>query len=105
MSDDMRTKKITVRYTVSELERANENANGKLAVWLRDLSLHQKPKRVAKPVNAQLLYELNRIGVNLNQIAKSCNVSNLDRLTRADILIQLAEIHEELIGLRNHYDS
>jgi len=104
---EIRDKKITVRYTEEELELAKENSKGIFAVWLRELSLNQKPKkgRKVKSVNPELLYELNKLGVNLNQIAKVCNQSELfDSRERLDLLLVLASIDEELKSIRAHYD-
>ena len=102
---EKRHKKITVRFTAEELEKAKKNAEGALAVWLRNLALNQKPKRIAKPVNQVLLFELNKIGVNLNQIARSANGAGAEGIEMAKLLLILANISDELEQLRAYYDS
>lgn len=103
---EIRTKKITVRYTEDELKRANEKAVGALASWLRDLSLEQADKRKPKPVNPELLFHLNKIGVNLNQIARYCNRQEIFEGTdKIDLLFVLAAIDDQLKELRQKYDS
>lgn len=109
MSDEIkeRTRKISVRYTKEELEIAKDNAEGSLAVWLREYSLNQKKKKgkKVKYADPELLYELNKLGVNLNQIAKVCNQSELfDSCERLDLLLVLASIDEEIKSIRAHYD-
>ena len=48
--------------------------------------------------NQRLVYELNRIGLNLNQIAKHCNSKKIvDKL----ILEELIQIEKQLQGLTN----
>lgn len=102
---EIRTKKITVRYTEDELKSANEKAVGALASWLRDLSLEQADKRKPKPVNPELLFHLNKIGVNLNQIARYCNRQEIFESTdKIDLLFVLAAIENELQELREKYD-
>jgi len=101
----IRTKKITVRYTEKELEEANQKSVGALASWLRDLSLEQKSKRKPKPINPELIYHLNKIGVNLNQIAKYCNQQSIFKDgDKVDLLLILASMEEELKTLRVKYD-
>jgi len=52
-----------------------------------------KQKRVHKTTDPKLLYHLNKIGVNLNQIARQVNTAGV---TETNILIQLVKIEEEL---------
>ena len=104
--NEIRNKKITVRYTEKELEEANQKAIGPLAVWLRDLSLSKPNKKKAKPINPELIYHLNKIGVNLNQIAKYCNQQVIFKDgDKVDLLLILASMENELKELRDKYDS
>jgi len=101
----IRNKKITVRYTEKELEEANQKSVGALASWLRDLSLDQPNKRKLKPVNPELIYHLNKIGTNLNQIAKYCNQQSIFKgEDKLDLLLILASMENELNELRVKYD-
>lgn len=103
----IRNRKITVRYSDDELEEAKKRAIGNMAGWLRDLSLGQPVKKKPKPVNPNLLYELNRIGVNLNQISRYLNSkdSGLTVVEKAELLIAFISIEEELKEIRGKYDS
>lgn len=56
--------KITVRYSDEELEQAQANSQGVFTSWLRSLSLNEKTKKI-KPVDPQLLYELNHLSKSL----------------------------------------
>ncbi|EFB5403052.1 plasmid mobilization relaxosome protein MobC [Proteus mirabilis] len=97
--------KITVRYSDEELEQAQANSQGVFASWLRSLSLNEKTKKI-KPVDPQLLYELNRIGVNLNQIARYCNQQAIFQAEdKIDLLATLANIEEQLQALRESHAS
>lgn len=103
---EIRNKKITVRYTERELEEANQKAVGQLAVWLRELSLSKPNKKKPKPINPELIYHLNKIGVNLNQIAKYCNQQTVFKTSdKVDLLFILTSIDNELKELREKYDS
>lgn len=103
---EIRNKKITVRYTEKELEEANQKSIGPLAVWLRDLSLSKPNKKKSKPINPELIYHLNKIGVNLNQIAKYCNQQAIFKDgDKVDLLLILASMENELKELRDKYDS
>ena len=67
--------------------------------------LGEKTKKI-KPVDPQLLYELNRIGVNLNQIARYCNQQAIFQAEdKIDLLATLANIEEQLQALRESHAS
>lgn len=101
----IRNRKITVRYSDEELELAKKKAVGNMAGWLRDLSLDQKDRRLPKPVDPKLLYELNAIGVNLNQIARRVNSDlGFSGQERIDLIFIFQAIEEELKKLRIKYD-
>jgi len=66
-----RTKKIEIMTTNEEYELLlQRKTKPRLAEWIRETCLDQKPKKEVTTVDPLLLYELNKIGVNLNQIAK-----------------------------------
>jgi len=87
-----------------EYEAIENRSEGNLSSWLRDLALNQKPKKKAKPINPNLLFELNKIGVNINQIAKFLNSQNTSILERAKVLAVMADISLQLENLRTKYD-
>ena len=87
MSSKINKKAIrkTIRFSPEEYEQITSNLNGKsFSEFARELILNGKVKisRVKK-VDPALLYELNRIGNNLNQIAHKVNVESCEN----DILI------------------
>lgn len=66
-----RKKEIKVRLTEEEYKQLlQRKTKPRLAEWIRETCLGQKPKKEIAIVDPLLLYELNKIGVNLNQIAK-----------------------------------
>ena len=99
----LRTKEIKIRLSDAEyqqlLERKTEPT---LAGWLRTIALDQKAKKQAKTVDPKLLYELNKIGVNMNQLAKLANAKYLDGQERIKLLASLAIISEQLEKVLNN---
>ena len=97
---------IRFRVTKKEQEQIEDRAIGSVSSWLRDLALNQPLKKKPKPINPELIYHLNKIGGNLNQIARYCNqqaiFANTDKL---DLFFVLASIQDELKYLREKYDS
>lgn len=66
-----RTKKIEIMTSEEEYKQLlQRKTKPRLAEWIRETCLSQKPKKEVATVDPLLLYELNKIGVNLNQIAK-----------------------------------
>lgn len=61
-----RTETVIIRLTPDEKQSLLlRKTKPRLAEWLRELALGQKPKRQPKSIDPALLFELNRIGVNL----------------------------------------
>lgn len=91
----MRDKKVTIRLTQDEYNKLN-NETQKLNMSMSELIRHKilnKKVRVKSKLSTQAIYELNRIGNNLNQIAKHCNITKtIDKL----VLQQLVDIEKEL---------
>lgn len=97
---------IRFRVNQNELEAIEKRAIGSVSSWLRDLALNEPEKRKPKPVNPQLLYELNKIGVNLNQIATYCNRHlKLEQSEKIDLFYILSAIDEDLKEILEKYDS
>lgn len=89
METEKRLKEIKIRLTDSEYQALLERkTKARLAEWLRELALEQAPKAQPKTIDPALLFELNRIGVNLNQIARQCNSQkpNIDLVSVATAL-------------------
>lgn len=106
--DGLMKREKTIRFRVNddELKAIEARAFGSVSAWLRDLALNEPKRRKPKPVDPQLLFELNKIGVNLNQIARYCNTApEFSGADKVDLLLILAGIEEELKALRADYAS
>ena len=65
------------RVTAAEYSQAQKRADSvtlSLTDFMRDLALHGKVKPRKTKLESSFLVELNRIGVNLNQIAHAQNI-------------------------------
>jgi len=87
MSSKINKKNIrkTIRFSTEEYEQITSNLNGKsFSNFARELLINGKVKvsRIKK-ADPALLYQLNKIGNNLNQIAHKVNVEGCEN----DILI------------------
>lgn len=103
---DKREDVIRFRVNKNEMAAIEKRAIGSVSSWLRDMALNEPVKRKPKPVNPQLLYELNKIGVNLNQIAIYCNRNlKLEVDEKIDLLYILSAIDEDLKEILKKYDS
>lgn len=97
-----RTKEIKIRLSEDEYNALLERkTKARLAEWLRELALEQAPKAQPKTIDPALLFELNRIGVNLNQIARQCN-SQKPSIDLLSVLAELRNIEKALKELRQH---
>ncbi|HGN0023800.1 TPA: MobC family plasmid mobilization relaxosome protein [Proteus mirabilis] len=91
-----RTETVIIRLTSDEKQSLLlRKTKPRLAEWLRELALGQKPKRQPKSVDPALLFELNRIGVNLNQIARHCHQTPVSMET-VNIALALRHIEAQL---------
>jgi hypothetical protein len=99
-----REKAIKIRMTDEEHQKLLQLMQGnELATWIREtcLSLENEQKQAKKavqqeikPIDPNILRELNKIGVNMNQIAKAINSHNL--IDRIAITQSLSTISEQL---------
>lgn len=101
MTSKKRDKKIQIRLTEHEKNQLLENANGlELSTYLRQVGLSQKAqapnpvaKRVVHTVDPELIREVSKIGININQMAKYLNIKKeLDRT----VFIELLKIKDDL---------
>lgn len=98
---EKRTKRVEIRLTDDEYESlVARKTKSRLAEWLRQLALEQKLRPTPKVVDPILLFQLNRIGVNLNQIAKQCNKTSPD-INLINIGVSLREIERLLKEIKN----
>jgi len=102
----MRKARFEIRLTQEEKDEITQNFKGSnisSSEYLRMILLGIKPKiRKAKKADSHLLYELNKIGVNLNQIARMQNKNNIEH---AELLIALDHIYLEVKKIREIYSS
>lgn len=97
-----RTKYIAMRVTDDEYQQLLERkTKPRLAEWIREVALEQKTKRAVKPADPNLLFLLNRIGANINQIAKQCNTLK-GSIDLVNVAIRLKEVEDKLDEIINH---
>jgi len=66
---DKRSKTIAIRVTQDEYEKLQKiKTKARLAEWMRERCLLER--YTVKKYDPDLVYEINRIGVNINQITK-----------------------------------
>lgn len=97
-----RTKSIKFRVTPQEYEELmSKKTRVELAVWVREICLNidipePKHQKFSK-VDPKLLYQINRIGNNLNQLTKQVNTqpATLQTVQALAVLSQIqADINE-----------
>jgi predicted DNA binding CopG/RHH family protein len=101
---DKRSERVTIKYSTLELEKVTELSAkyGKpLRTYIRELSIKDTKKMAhskafVPEINRKTLMELNRIGVNMNQIIKAINQGRT---------IFQKEIEEELLDLRKEINE
>lgn len=97
MEQIKRTKAIKIRLTDEEHERLKELQQGnELATWMRTTCLNIGAAQQAK-ADPQILRELNKIGVNMNQIARAVNNHRADYSAIQQALSQINDQLDEII--------
>lgn len=97
MEQIKRTKAIKIRLTDEEHERLKELQQGnELATWMRTTCLNIGAAQQAK-ADPQILRELNKIGVNMNQIARAVNSHRADYSAIQQALSQISDQLDEII--------
>ena len=97
MEQIKRTKAIKIRLTDEEHERLKELQQGnELATWMRTTCLNIGAAQQAK-TDPQILRELNKIGVNMNQIARAVNSHRADYIAIQQALSQISDQLDEII--------
>ncbi len=79
---EKRTELVRTRLTLSErafVEQQAINAGLSMAEYIRVLALTQEVKPRKTKLDATFLVELNRVGVNINQIAHAVNAGRNDK--------------------------
>ena len=105
MKVEKRTKIVKSRFNETEIELLRTNANGEpLGAFLRNAGLGNtikevyKIKKIYTPVDPDLIFELQKLGINLNQIARKVNQDSKSGmpLELFHILSELTKITESL---------
>ena len=91
-----RKKALTVRLTDEEYQLFLQSKKGTLSNWIRESCLMRINQKSYDP---DLLFQLAKIGGNLNQVAKHLNQSK-DDLEKTKGFLLLAKIHEQLSELQ-----
>lgn len=89
-----REKSIKIRLFNHEYEKLQELKQGELATWIRNTCLNAENKH--PKADPAVLKELNRIGVNMNQIARVVNQSSYNPIEQARINQSLKMIYDQL---------
>jgi hypothetical protein len=77
MKREIRTKEIKIRLHDREFEEFKNRASGRqVASYIRDLVLEQKVVKHAPSCDPKLIFEVAKIGANLNQIARVLNFAS-----------------------------
>ena len=97
--DDKFIKK-TIRFTPDEfakIEEQREKTNLDFTNFCKSAILKKRVKtKDEENFNRDLIYQINKIGINLNQIARAVNQKD-----RIAVLTELVEIEKQLRELRN----
>lgn len=104
---------IYVRATRDEKELLKAKAQSydlTLSEWLRQLAFTGKPKKKVRSVpdaDPFLIREINRVGNNMNQLARHANERAKAglRLDTLELLTELRYIHKELEKIRQSHTS
>lgn len=75
-----RERYIQIRLTDEEMNEIKKRSGNNVSTFLRQLALEQpipkpsaRPKKVVYSADPELIREINRIGININQITKHLN--------------------------------
>ena len=89
----------TIRFTPDEfakIEEQREKTNLDFTSFCKSAILKKKVKtKEEEDFNRDLIYQVNKIGVNLNQISRAVNQKD-----RVAVLTQLVEIEKQLMEIR-----
>lgn len=87
----------TLRFSeieICEIEKELEKIDITFSAYARDLILKNKINTKSK-IQKDFLFEVNKIGVNLNQIAKFCNTKK--QIPKLKILLKIQKDLEKII--------
>ena len=99
----MKNRRLEIRLTEDELYKIDSKAQ-KLRMsrskFLLQSALHQKIITLDNTAMKQLISELRKIGININQIAILCNMGKLECVHIEDTKSEITKVWEELTKLR-----
>lgn len=98
---EKRTEQVNSRYTLAErlaLEKQAQAAGMSLAEYQCRRTLGHIVKAAPSPVSAELVREINRVGVNLNQVQKTLNATSALRHDTDRIMAKLEEVIDRLLA-------
>ena len=99
----MKNRRLEIRLTEDELYKIDSKAQ-KLRMsrskFLLQSALHQKIITLDNTAMKQLISELRKIGININQIAILCNMGKLECVHIEDTKSEIKKVWEELNKLR-----
>lgn len=87
----------TLRFSeieICEIEKELEKIDITFSVYARNLILKNKINIKSK-IQKDFIYEVNKIGVNLNQVAKFCNTKK--QIPKLKILLKIQKDFEKII--------
>ena len=90
-----------VRVTLAEklhVEEQAHNAGLSVADFLRTLALYEEVKPPKSKIDAGFLMELNRIGVNLNQLAHAANTGRTEKALITYAIDELVALMKRIDG-------
>lgn len=89
--NERRCMQVKIRLTIAELEHIRKQAEASgvtMAEYTRRRALDLRLRHQTKATDAKLLYELNALGNNINQIARSLNRGREDAQTISWDIVQ-----------------
>lgn len=99
----MKNRRLEIRLTEDELYKIDSKAQ-KLRMsrskFLLQSALHQKIITLDNTAMKQLISELRKIGININQIAILCNMGKLECVHIEDTKSEITKVWKELNKLR-----
>lgn len=104
--NDPRKKSIMVRYNEKEYnqlisEYSQVNSKLSLAEYVRQLSLLKPKSRIINKSNTnKLIAEINRIGVNANQISHQLNI-RVNDINHKSLFDAISKLTHELKSIKN----
>lgn len=86
----------TIRFTPAEFEKIELELNKSNLIFTNFARSAILRKKIKLPIEKELLFELNKIGNNLNQIARAVNQKD-----KIAVLTELIEIEKAIKELKN----